>query len=223
MAAGKAKFTVTYHNAPILEEVVGKKRPLSDVMRKFFRPSASVMNLIGQEMIAGYKGGPSINVASLSFGPKGGIRNRSSAGRYSNGIWQQRSPDGTNYLPLKASTVKLKKRSNRPDGKEASRTPNMALLDQHILVNDLLTLRTSNSVSVIYANPETDRISKFHEKGGTAFTGLTKFSGKTKKGKEKKRPPIPVTVLPRRHRGIQQEVAEKIRGILTKWFNRKLE
>lgn len=210
------------NNSPILTELVGEKRPLSDVMRRHFYPNTSLMRFIAREMIAGFKGGPSVNVASLSFGPRGGVRQGARAGRYPNGIWQQRSPDGQHYVELADSTKKLKGRDNRPDGKPASATPNTALVDQREMVDGLTFSVTESTCKVFYSNPEDNKKSLRQETGGSFDTGLTKSDGKYKNNKPK-RTTIHVKIPARPHRGIQPLVAEKIRAIMVKWFNKAKE
>jgi hypothetical protein len=203
---------IRYINAPIMERVVQKGAGLAAEVQKEFKPNRKVMELIGEEIIAGFKGGQ--RLGAIKFGPRGGVTSKGHGSRYPYGIWQQKSPNGKPYEPLKESTIAVKKRDNRPSGLPPSRTPNTALVDMGALVDGLYYRVYSNNdgVAVEFKNSDLTALSLKHERGFTGYS--TDFTKKDGGG-------ILVTVPPRPHRQIQREVKIKIRNILEAWRDRR--
>lgn len=171
------------------------------------------MSIIADEMIAGFKGGPSIDAASIRIGKKGGIY-FSKAGRYPFGIWQQRSPDGKPYERLKKVTIRVKRELQYP----TSPTPNLALLNQHELVHGLVPYINvgGNGLNVHFRSDALAKKSRKMEEGGSFRSRYPTAGGEDGlKGLGGIR-----QVVARRHRGIQPEVARKIRILLRKWLGR---
>lgn len=177
-------------------------------MSKELRPGRGVMSLIGQEIIAGFKGGQSINLGSLRFGPKGGVAVRTKGEYYPRGIYAQRQPDGENYKDLSKATVRFKKEDNMI-------RPNTALYGLGKLVNGLMfTVNNDNSgVRVHFATSELNTKSLKMEKG-TWFMSKKMTHG-NRPGEYKK-----VYTPPRKHRDVQPMVVEKIHGIMNAWAKR---
>lgn len=171
------------------------------------------MSIIADEMIAGFKGGPSIDAHSVRIGKNGGIY-FSKAGRYPYGIWQQKQPDGKAYEPLKKVTIRVKRELQSP----TSPTPNLALLNQHDLVNGLTAHINvgGDGLNVHFRSDKLAEKSLKMERGGSFRSRYpTKGGEDGLKGLGGIR-----EVAARKHRGIQPEVRRKIRILLQKWLRR---
>lgn len=209
---------IRYMGKPILEQVIARGRSLRSVVEKDLKPNKYVFELIGEELVRGFRGDN--RASNIKFPPNGMKPTVTYASRYPYGIKQQKSPNGAPYRDLKKSTIALKKRDDRPDGLARSTTPEKALLDQHELVNGL-TYRVyahNDGVEAHFISAELADKSLRQERGGNfvsrAFSQNNKGGGESV---EKRRIPYSAPIP---HRGIQNQVRDTITRILKAWANK---
>lgn len=172
-------------------------------------PTPRLLQLIGSELIHGFKGGTRLVTTGLKFGPKGGIIAQPRGTPYPSGIWRQRQPNGLAYKPLSKVTIKQKRDDESP-------TPNMALMNTHELVNGLVPITHGNkSVDIRFRSPELNRKSRKMEKGGWWISTVLASNPKDPDTSMRR-----VYTPPREHRDIQPAVKATIQRILKKWMRR---
>ena len=196
-----------------MERAVREGKGLTAAVREEFRPNHTLLARIGEEIIAGFKGIAAMS--SIKFGPRGGVTLTKGA-PYPNGIKQQRSPNGAPYIPLKDSTIKMKKRSDRPSGLPPSPTPNMALMDMGVLVDglDYRVYSNNDGVEVFFKNSDLTALSLRHERGGNFQ------SSDFTRNHDGSNTPLTVTIPARPHREVQAKVKTNITKMLKAWVRK---
>lgn len=163
------------------------------------------MEVIGQEIIAGFQGDRGLYMENLKFTEQG--KPVGKWGKpYPYGIRREKSPDGKPYERLAEVTKAYKVKTH-------SRFPNSVLQDrggaeESSLINSLSYHVTYGGRGVEVTMDNNNDISNRLEKGGDVeSTDWTNKDGN----------PIDIYLPPRPHRGVQDMVRRQIESLLTKW------
>lgn len=192
---------VTYRNQPLLESVIRGKRSLRSVVDKRYKPNSNLMNVIGNEIIEGFKGGRGLFMEGIRFTESGKVIGNSGKA-YPYGIRREKSPDGTPYAEMSPVTLKLKR--EKGSHYTTSLLQDRGGSDESSLINSLnKTVTYSGSGIKVYFENNNEASSRL-ETGGNFISG--DLGNKSH------------FVPARPHRGVQDAVRKNIQSLLKKWM-----
>lgn len=197
---------ITYKNKPILESVIKGKRSLRSVVEEKYKPNKFLMEVIGDEIIAGFQGGRGMFMENVTF-TKAGKPIGKHGKQYPYGIRREKSPDGTPYEELSDITIKAKRKSG--SNFTTSILQEKGGTDQTSLINSLYAYITYSGKGVKVDMDSTNNpISLRLETGGKM---------QSSDWKKKSGGPIDIYLPPRPHRDVQDMVVRQIKSLLNKW------